>query len=62
MNISRSKDKFLINELESAVGKRKDFLDLLNKEESDNLEKVDNVFSFSSKKNKSVEELEDELF
>ena len=67
MNIKRSKDKFLINELELVVGSRKDFLDLLNKEESDNeetdnLEKVDNVFSFSSKKNKSVEELEEELF
>lgn len=66
MNLRRSKDKFLINELESAVGNRKDFLDLLNEEdsdneESDNLEKNDNVFSFSSKKNKSVEELEEEL-
>lgn len=68
MNLRRSKDKFLINELESAVGNRKDFLDLLNKEESDNkgeldnIEKYDNVFSFSSKRDENIEELENEVF
>lgn len=61
-DLRRSKDKFLINELESAVGNRKDFLDLLNEEESSSQEKHDNVFSFSSKKEENTEDSEDEFW
>ena len=62
MNLRRSKDKFLINELESAVGNRKDFLDLLNKEESSNQEEHNNVFSFSNNRTENIEDLEGAFF
>lgn len=62
MNLRRSKDKFLINELESAVGSRKDFLDLLNEGESYDLEKNKNVFSFGDMAKEDIEDLENELF
>lgn len=62
MNLRRSKDKFLINELETAIGSRQDFLELLNEEEVEVLEKPNNVFSFRNKVDRSIEESDDDLF
>ena len=60
-NLRRSKDRFLINELESAIGNRKDFLDLLKEEKFDDSKIYNNVFSFTTSADEDIEDLENEF-